>query len=326
MSQAQRQDVLRRLRKGHARLVIATDVAARGLDVDDITHVINFDVPGDAETYVHRIGRTGRAGREGMAILFVTPRERRRLRAIEDYTGQRIRPVGVPTLEAIAERRRERFFAAVASQLDPDGADALAPYRGLAATLIETHQGDVEAVTAAIIALAARGRSLFAEGEEPRWMIGGPPERRDRDDRPPRRDRDDRPPRRDRDDRPRPPREPESGMVRMFVSLGRRAGLSPADIVGTVANGCDLPGSVVGRIEIRDKIAFFDLNEGAVDRVLGSVGQFHIRGRRGVIRRARPEGDRFDGDDRADRRPHFAPGRPPERRRGGPKKHYRGRS
>ncbi|MCB9598494.1 MAG: DEAD/DEAH box helicase [Sandaracinaceae bacterium] len=161
MSQSQREDVLRRLRAGRVDLLIATDVAARGLDVDDITHVVNFDPPMDPDTYVHRIGRTGRAGRDGASLLMLTPRQRRIRTAIERHTRQPMTEIRVPSNADLAWARKERFKAAALRAIEEGGLEV---YESVVAELIADGAA-AEQVAAALAAMACRHRPLLPTGE-----------------------------------------------------------------------------------------------------------------------------------------------------------------
>ncbi|MCB9727197.1 MAG: DEAD/DEAH box helicase [Deltaproteobacteria bacterium] len=172
MSQSQREDVVRRLRSGRLRLVVATDVAARGLDVEHVSHVINMGPPPDPETYVHRIGRTGRAGRTGVAVLFLTPRERHIRGQIERFTRQRMVEVGIPTNDELAEGRALRLQAAVRFRLEETD---LADYRAAMEQLVEALDVDPLDVAAALAHLVTREQPLVVDGPEPR-AVGHRPE------------------------------------------------------------------------------------------------------------------------------------------------------
>src|SRR5438874_1457789 len=148
MNQVERDRVMRRFRQGQADLLVATDVAARGLDIETVTHVINYDIPWDAESYTHRIGRTGRAGREGDAITLISPRERRQLRSIEQATRTRISPVRLPTAADIQARRRELFKTSVLEAMEQGGYDE---FLVTVEELAEEH--DVSSIAAAALKL-----------------------------------------------------------------------------------------------------------------------------------------------------------------------------
>ena len=169
LSQAQREHVIRRLRSGQAEIIVATDVAARGLDVDRVSHVVNFDMPHDVEAYVHRIGRTGRAGREGKAILLVAPRQQRMLRDIEAYTRQRIQPVKMPSKADVAARRTEMFKEQIRKTLAEENLEL---YLAMVEELADEGV-DVTEVAAAAARLAQGDRPLDVTPED-EWAEEGP--------------------------------------------------------------------------------------------------------------------------------------------------------
>jgi ATP-dependent RNA helicase DeaD len=246
LTQGQRERVLRRLRDGTVEIVVATDVAARGLDVERITHVVNYDAPYDAESYVHRIGRTGRAGREGRAILFVTPREQRMLRDVERYTGQRIAPMKMPTKADVAARRTALFKESLRKAI---GEGDLELYLALVEELVGEGY-DVAEVAAAAAKLARGDRPLEVEVEPARdEMVPA-----------------------------------EDGMVRLFVNAGRRDGVRPGDVVGAIANEADVPGRQIGAIDIYDTFTFVEIPAGLARQVLERMAETMIRNRHVQIR------------------------------------------
>ena len=251
MSQAQRESVIRQLRRGQVETVVATDVAARGLDVERISHVINYDIPYDAESYVHRIGRTGRAGRTGKAILFVTPREQRLLRDIERYTGQRIEPMKVPTKADVASRRVALFKETIKRTL---AEEELELYLGLVEELAEESGCDMAEVAAAIAYVARQGKPLVVALEpEPEQVP-----------------------------------QPEAGMARLFIDAGRRDGVRPGDIVGAIANEAGVPGQAIGAIDIYDRFTFVEVPAQYQEQVLARMGKTMIRKREAKLRVATP--------------------------------------
>ena len=267
MNQTHRESVLRRLRSGDVRIVVATDVAARGLDVDAIALVVNYDAPSDAETYVHRIGRTGRAGRAGVSVLFLNPAQRRVLAGIQRYTGQRLTAVRPPTAQDVVDHRVGRFKAAVGRVIANADLDA---YRRVAEEVAREGSHDMAVVAAAIAHLAADGRPLFAAPEpEP------PP-------RPSQRPSADR-----RSPGPRGPRGPRADVVSLVLSVGSDAGVGPGDIVGAIANEAGVPGRAIGSIDIGDRKTFVEISAKHVRQVLTRVEGAKIRGRRTHIRPAR---------------------------------------
>ncbi|MDQ4075261.1 MAG: DEAD/DEAH box helicase [Chloroflexota bacterium] len=251
MSQSQRESVINRLRRGQIEIVVATDVAARGWDVEQISHVINYDIPYDTESYVHRIGRTGRAGREGVAILFVTPRQQRMLRDIERYTRKKIEPMRMPTKADVASRRLALFKEQI---LDTLRERELDPYLIFVEELAEESGCDMAEIAAA----AAR----LARGDQPLAVML----------------------------EPEPEQVPpsEDGMVRLFIDAGRKSGVRPSDIVGAIANEADIPGKSIGAIDIYDRFTFVDVPAQYADQVVERMRHASIRQRDTDIRRATP--------------------------------------
>ncbi len=252
MNQAQRESVVRRLRNGDLELVVATDVAARGWDVDRIELVVNYDIPYDTEAYVHRIGRTGRAGRPGRALLFVTPRQKRLLRDIERFTKQPIEPFKMPTRADVVAHRvglfKERILGAVE-------ADELDMYLSLVQELAEESGHDIAEIAA--------GAARLARGDRPLEVVMQP--------------------------LPEETSTAESGMVRLFIDAGRSSGVRPADIVGAIANEADIPGNTIGAIDIYDRFSFVDVPKRYLDQVLQRMDGTSIRSQDARIRVATPK-------------------------------------
>jgi len=285
LSQAQRDRVMRRFRSGQADVLIATEVAARGLDIPDVSHVINFDIPESAEAYVHRIGRTGRAGRTGEAITLVTPREVRWLRQIERTTRARIEPRRLPTLADVAERRREALKEQIRAVLTAED-DGFSSYLDTINDLADEH--DAAEVAAAILKLYAEetGRTTTPEQQEndiATFAAAAPPSRGPRG---------------------------EAGMVRLFINVGRNQGARPQDFVGAIANEAGIPGRAIGAIDIFDDYAFVDIPREFIDQVLGAMRGAKIKGRPVNVEVARSDGEP-GGRDRGPR-PSFQPRRPPQ--------------
>ncbi len=276
MDQAQRDRVMGRLRDGTAELLVATDVAARGIDVDTLTHVFNFDVPSAAESYVHRIGRVGRAGREGVAITFAEPREKRQVANIERLLGRRIDVESVPT---VAELQAARIDAVVDRVLDATGGDTDDAERVLERLwTVAAERGidlDDRRVTLAAIGLQAEG---IDADDEPDIADATPA--RERPDR--KRAGNDRGVRRGSSSR-KGDGPADTGYV--MVNLGRHAGIRPADLVGSIANECGIPGSDIGPIRITDKYSVVGVPEGRVDDVVRAIGRATIRSKRARARR-----------------------------------------
>ncbi len=257
MNQAQRESVIRRLRAGQVEIVVATDVAARGLDVERISHVVNYDVPNDVEAYVHRIGRTGRAGRSGVAVLFITPRERRMMTEIERFTGQRIAPMKMPSQADVAARRIAMFKDSIRRTVEEGDLDL---YLTLVEELVEDGM-DLAEIAAGAARLARGDKPLEVEVEPEAATV---------------------------------PRA-EDGMVRLFIAAGSRAGVRPGDIVGAIANEAGVPGKAIGSIDIYDRFTFVELPAQYRDQVLKSMARTTIRGRPVEIRVATPEGGQRTG-------------------------------
>ncbi|QCR34960.1 DEAD/DEAH family ATP-dependent RNA helicase [Nissabacter sp. SGAir0207] len=246
MNQALREQTLERLKDGRLDILIATDVAARGLDVERISLVVNYDIPMDSESYVHRIGRTGRAGRAGRALLFVENRERRLLRNIERTMKLTIPEVELPNAELLGERRLAKFAAKVQQQLESSDLDM---YRALLAKLQPEEELDIETLAAALLKMAQGERPLIL----PPDPVFKPRQRRefnDRDDR--RGDRPDRGDRRDARDGDRPRRERrEVGDMELYrIEVGRDDGVEVRHIVGAIANEGDISSRYIGNIKL----------------------------------------------------------------------------
>ena len=263
MTQPLRESVIRRLRAGQVEIVVATDVAARGLDVEQIEHVINYDIPYDVEAYVHRIGRTGRAGRTGTATLFITPRERRMMREIERFTGTPIKPMKIPTRADVAARRITIFKDTVRKTIQEGDLEL---YVELVEQLVEEGPFEITDIAAAAARLANMARPVAAirEEEVPAAVPSFVRERMERPERP-----------------ERPPRTytGDEKKVRLAMAVGKRDGIRPADIVGSIANEADIPGRDIGPIDIRDSVTYVSVLEEHVENVLEKVGHQKFRGR-----------------------------------------------
>lgn len=277
LSQQQRERTISRLKSGKTDILVATDVVARGLDVERISHVLNYDIPYDTESYIHRIGRTGRAGRDGEAILFVSPREQRMLRSIERATRQPIERMKLPTTNDINEQRLLRFKDRITETLD--SAD-LAMYQDLLMEYQQEHDCDPLAMAAALAALVQGDTPLLLK-DEPR------PQREERDfDRRERGERGERQnrPRKQRtaeDNKPRPLKNhPEVVMERYGLAVGYEHGVKPGNIVGAIANEADLKSDFIGHIEIFDYFATVDLPGGMPKETLDTLKRIVICGQR----------------------------------------------
>ncbi|MEQ3550010.1 DEAD/DEAH box helicase [Pseudonocardia nematodicida] len=285
MDQEHRTRVVERLRAGRTELLVATDVAARGLDIDSLTHVVNHDVPSSPESYVHRIGRVGRAGREGVAITLVTPGSVRHLRNIERLIGFGVPSAPVPTPEDLRTVRLARTALALREQAGQD-ADAN-PQDGVDELVIElARDHDLASVAAAAIRMARAGTSVpDDEIEIPEVRSRGGRERGP-GDRGPRRDARDGGPRGGA--RGQGARPPKAGMSRLFVSAGRASGVRPQDIVGALANETRISGRDIGAIQIHERHALVEVPEHAADDMLRSLrGATTLKGRKANVRRDR---------------------------------------
>lgn len=279
MSQEQRDRVMGRLRAGTADLLIATDVAARGLDVDTLTHVVNYDVPSAPESYVHRIGRVGRAGREGVAITLVEPRERRLVKNIERLTGQKIPVQKVPS---VADLRTRRLELTMATLREIAANDDLEPFRSVVDSLTEDLDPVVVALAAVKLAHGAAGPEV---DEEEIPDLSERPDKKSRD-----RDRDGK----GKGARPERPRRGErgaasEGMTRVYVSVGRAAGVRPKDLVGAITGEANLTGKEVGAIEITERFSLVEVPTAKVDEVCWAMRRTSIKGSKAKVRRERTE-------------------------------------
>ncbi len=294
LNQDARQRTLSRFRNGQIKVLVATDVAARGLDIDDISHVINYDLPEDPELYVHRIGRTGRAGKSGIAISLVSPREKRYLRQVEAYARIHIERAALPSAQDIVENRDGRLLQQVETWLvrnrckhertlvDTMLAKGFDPMDIAAAALKVARQEEKQRPVADIREVSeseprnirgrARGRADSYEGGRRDRSAGSRGVSFDGG-------------RRDHNERSRGDRAPrelsetshEPGMVRLSLNMGRQDGIRPNDIVGAIAFHADIPGSVIGKIFIEDKHTLVDVPENLAALVLNVAGGVKIR-------------------------------------------------
>jgi ATP-dependent RNA helicase DeaD len=272
IQQAQRERTIQQLKEGQLDVLVATDVAARGLDVERISHVLNYDVPYDTESYVHRIGRTGRAGRSGEAILFVTPREKGMLRAIERATRQPIQEMQLPSIEAVNDQRVARFLGRITDTLEAGGLDL---YRDLVQRYEDEHNVPAVEVAAALARLL-QGKApllLAAERAGEAQVDSGRPVRKERGA------RDELAPRKERPRSGKPPRgAPEPGMETYRIEVGHAHGVKPGNIVGAIANEADLDAKFIGRIDIHDDHSVLDLPEGMPHDLLMHLKKVRVAG------------------------------------------------
>ena len=283
LNQSRREYVLNRFRNGTNTILIATDVAARGLDIDNVSHVINFDVPADAEDYVHRIGRTGRAGRKGVAITFVAPSERGRFLRFESYIHQPIKSANIPSREEIIAHREEQFIAKLTAQL---GKGKIASERNIIARLEETSFDLVEIAAAAIRLARINETSVsveeFAAPTMPKKSLSGTPQKEswksgskiNRNSSGEGKKRDVPSSKKHRSG------DLEPGMVRLRMNLGNAHGLRPGDVVGAIASEVGIPGRAIGEINIQSDHTFIDVAEQHAANVLkASTGKYSLRGK-----------------------------------------------
>jgi ATP-dependent RNA helicase DeaD len=296
MDQRQRESVIRRMREGLVEIVVATDVAARGLDVEHIGHVINYDIPNDPESYVHRIGRTARAGRAGKAILLVTPREDRMMRDIERYTGQKLTLAKAPTHADVAARRRTLFKNRLLKTL---AEEELAAYITLIEEMATDTDHDLLEIAAAAAWLARGSKPLSgkmspapAHDSKP---FGGrsssAPTARDTRDRTPAEAPARRPSGAGQAATPFRPSAPARGFtpgetVSLWVGAGLEARVRPADLVGAIANEAQIPGKEIGPIAIYEEYSVVGVPARYVEQVLQSMAGAAIRGRDANLRLA----------------------------------------
>ncbi|MFU2488371.1 DEAD/DEAH box helicase [Thauera sp. WH-1] len=279
MTQGLRERVIEQLKNGALDIVIATDVAARGIDVPRVSHVINYDIPYDTEAYVHRIGRTGRAGREGVAILFVAPRETRMLKMIERATRQPITPIALPSSEEVTNLRVAQFKRQV---VDAIGSEELGFFMGIVNDLVDENELDIHEVAAALTLLAQRERPLQIEQSGRGWELATAPTAHEG-----------RPPRSEhfttgapREHAPRPNRDEilarrrafaDGALARYRIEVGRAHGASPKEIVGAIANEGGIEGKYIGQIHLFDDFSTVELPANLPDDLLGILKRTRVR-------------------------------------------------
>ncbi|HSJ23417.1 MAG TPA: DEAD/DEAH box helicase [Longimicrobiales bacterium] len=275
MSQEQRDRVMGRLRNGTAELLIATDVAARGLDVEHLTHVVNFDVPSAPEAYVHRIGRVGRAGRSGVAITLAEPREHRLLKQIERVAGRRLEMAKVPTVADLRTRRLELTRAGLRELLLEDDFEQ---FRVVVESLAEEFDLMDVAQAAVKLAVIAGGEATDEEDDIPDATLR-PPSGDDRGRRGEGRGGDDR-----GAGRGRPQRRGGGTSARIFIGAGRQAGIRPQDLVGAIANEAGISGRDIGAIEISERHAIVEVPEDVAREVVAAMRGTTLKGRKVTVR------------------------------------------
>ena len=253
--------VMKRLRSGATELLIATDVAARGLDVERLTHVINYDLPNAPEAYIHRIGRVGRAGREGVAITLVEPREHHLLRNIERLTKHKIEIAKVPTVADLRSRRLELTRAALREAILADDSEH---YR----VVVDALSGEFDMVQIAMAAVRLCHQATVGDSEGDESAAAQPAPAAPRE-------------------RARSPYETGGGgdMAKVFIGAGRNAGMRPQDLVGAIANEAGVSGGVIGAIEITDRFSIVEVPEQVADQVVRALGKTTLRGKKVQVRR-----------------------------------------
>jgi ATP-dependent RNA helicase DeaD len=263
MAQKQREQMVERLKKGSLDILVATDVAARGLDVKRISHVINYDIPYDTEAYIHRIGRTGRAGRAGDAILFVAPRERRMLGAIEKATRQKIEPLELPSTEMVNNKRIAAFKQSISDTLAAGELDFM---QGLLEQYQQEHDVPALEIAAALAKLSIGDRALLLQPEQnkPARARPEPGQRRERSER-----------------KGKPQSRPvEEGMERFRIEVGHQHKVKPGNIVGAIANEAGLDAQYIGRVDIHTDYSLVDLPVGMPKDVFQDLRKARVCGQR----------------------------------------------
>ena len=258
MAQKDRERMVQRLKKKSLDILVATDVAARGLDVERISHVINYDIPNDTEAYIHRIGRTGRAGRKGDAILFVAPRERRMLAAIERATRQKIEQLVLPTTEMVNNQRIAKFKQSISDTL---AAEDLVFMRGLLEQYRQEHDIPALEIAAALAHMTIGSEPMLLEPDAPGRGSN-------------------RPPREGRKQTGKPKTTTEKGMERFRIEVGRRHNVKPGNIVGAIANEAGLDSKFIGHIDIQPAFSFIDLPKDMPNDVFQDLKKTRVCGQR----------------------------------------------
>jgi ATP-dependent RNA helicase DeaD len=310
VAQAQRERIVEHLKNGNLDVIVATDVAARGLDVPRISHVINYDVPFDDESYVHRIGRTGRAGRSGEAIMILLPRDRGILRRIERATRQSIEPMEIPSKRQINTRRVAKFHERISAALERKD---LASFASVVEQFKAKHEVAPEQLAAALTALAAGDKPLFVADDVKSAEFRLPPAMRD--DRRGAKHGDRRgnhfgehggPQFRERGPRPR-----DAGRMETFrIEVGNNHQAKPGNIVGAITGELGIRSSLIGRIEIFDDYSTIDMLEGMPPEMFQALKQVRVAGKPLGIRRM---GESTGYEPRKERKPKTAKPRKPKR-------------
>jgi ATP-dependent RNA helicase DeaD len=283
IAQTQRERTITQLKNGKLDIIVATDVAARGLDVERVSHVVNYDIPYDTEAYVHRIGRTGRAGRQGDAILFVAPREKRLLSAIEKATRKKIEIMELPTTELINDKRIARFKQRITDTLATEEL-------GFFSQLIEQYQHEHNVPAEEVAAALAQ----LLQGDTPFLLQKKPPRSARRSQVDTSRDSDERPPRKQRirnqhDRATRKDSPIEEGMERFRIEVGHKHNVMPGNIVGAIANEAGIESQYIGRIDIYDNYSLVDLPDGMPKEIFNDLKYVWVSGQQLKISRLSKE-------------------------------------
>ncbi|MBL4741672.1 MAG: ATP-dependent RNA helicase [Idiomarina sp.] len=258
LNQSQREQTVAQLRSGHIEILVATDVVARGLDVPEITHVINYDLPGDTESYVHRIGRTGRAGREGEAILFFRPKERHLLRHYERLTNSSIEYFEVPSAQQLSEHRQQQLLSTMQATLEQENHQ---PVEQLLQKWLTESELSAEQIALALLKQQHKQRPLFLKEDRPVR------ERAERNDRADRGDRK----------KARGPRPTDADFDTYKIQVGREHGARPGDIVGAIANEASMDSRFIGQIQLFDQHSLVQLPKGLPGEVVKVLKRARVR-------------------------------------------------
>jgi ATP-dependent RNA helicase DeaD len=269
MNQVTRELTIERLKTNRLDILVATDVAARGLDVERVSHVVNYDIPYDAEAYIHRIGRTGRAGRKGQALLFVSPRERRMLRTIERATGQQIEPMTLPSQDEVANRRIERFKSRITKVLEHENLDL---FRSVIDGYRTEHEVPADDIAAALAFLAQGDRPLVTAAPERASKSGKAQNSRNNDDSRFGNDTGRRKERRSRNDE-------DFDRVAYRLEVGANDDVEVKNIVGAIANEAGLDSAYIGAVRIHDTYSTIELPDGMPSEIFGHLKKVRVCGK-----------------------------------------------
>ncbi|MFP6682094.1 MAG: DEAD/DEAH box helicase, partial [Gammaproteobacteria bacterium] len=294
MAQALRERTVGRLKNGSLDILVATDVAARGLDVERISHVVNYDIPHDTEAYIHRIGRTARAGRSGEAIIFVAPREQRMLRSIEKATGKSIDAMPLPSQEDIVDRRVNQFKTLITSTIESED---LVSFESIVSGYQQTHDTELSEIAAALAFLVQRDRPLSPD--LPKIPEQKFDESRKRGSKAGKRDYQNRTERNSPHERSGPVKKLEAGMERYRLAVGRDHEVLPKHIVGAIANEAGLDSENIGYIKLYDKFSTVDLPEGMPKDIFQLLFKVRVRGQQLRLEPDRPTGGKI-GSNKSD--------------------------